>query len=80
MAYDTLEKKIECLTLEQQQSVFDFINFLLYKNETMDTKSKKQNDIEKINKVLEKISITEQLEYCDAGLQTVREALKNDTW
>ena len=33
MPYEVLEKKIECLTLEQQQSVFDYINFLLSKNQ-----------------------------------------------
>ena len=34
MPYDVLEQKISSLTQEQQQSVFDFINFLLYKNQS----------------------------------------------
>jgi hypothetical protein len=40
MPYEVLEQKISSLTLEQQQSVFDFINFLLYKNQS--SKNKKQ--------------------------------------
>lgn len=32
MPYDVLEKKIECLTAEQQQSVFDYVEFLFSKN------------------------------------------------
>ena len=38
--YEVLEQKISSLTLEQQQSVFDFINFFLYKNQY--SKNKKQ--------------------------------------
>lgn len=34
MSYLALEKKINSLTLEQQQSVFDYINFLLSNNTT----------------------------------------------
>lgn len=40
----------------------------------------RENEVEKINSVLEKIPEYEQLQYCDAGLESVREALKNDTW
>jgi hypothetical protein len=40
MPYEVLEQKISSLTQEQQQSVFDFINFLLYKNQS--SKNKKQ--------------------------------------
>ncbi|UTC83612.1 DUF2281 domain-containing protein [Treponema denticola] len=32
MPYIALEKKINNLTLEQQQSVYDYVNFLLYQN------------------------------------------------
>jgi len=38
MPYEVLEKKIECLTLEQQQSVFGYINFLLSKNQSSENK------------------------------------------
>lgn len=40
----------------------------------------KNSDVEKINAILDKIPENEQMQYCDAGLQTVREALKNDSW
>jgi hypothetical protein len=42
MPYEVLEKKIECLTLEQQQSVFDYINFLLSKNQSSQNKISKR--------------------------------------
>ena len=32
MSYASLEKKMNNLTIEQQESVFDYINFLLYRN------------------------------------------------
>lgn len=38
------------------------------------------DEIKKINSVLAKIPEYEQLEYCNVGLETVREALKNDAW
>ena len=41
MPYIALEKKINNLTLEQQQSVYDYVNFLLYQN----TSSKNQKNI-----------------------------------
>ncbi len=39
MPYDVLEKKIECLTVEQQQSVFDYVDFLFSKNSGAQKKS-----------------------------------------
>ena len=33
MSYDVLEKQINLLTTEQQQEVFDFIHFLISKNQ-----------------------------------------------
>lgn len=41
MPYEVLEKKIECLTTTQQQSVIDFVNFLLSQNEKQE-KQKRQ--------------------------------------
>jgi hypothetical protein len=41
MPYIALEKKINNLTLEQQQSVYDYVNFLLYQN----TAAKNQKNI-----------------------------------
>ena len=42
MLYDVLEKKIECLTVEQQQSVFDYVDFLLSKNTGVQKKEHKR--------------------------------------
>lgn len=42
MPYDVLEKKIECLTVEQQQSVFDYVDFLLSKNTGVQKKEHKR--------------------------------------
>ncbi|MGN0731444.1 MAG: hypothetical protein ACI4MA_05985 [Treponema sp.] len=44
------------------------------------TDSNKEQKIKKINSILAKIPESEQLAYADVGLNTVREALKNDTW
>ena len=46
MPYIALEKKINNLTLEQQQSVYDYVNFLLYQN----TAQKNQKNILKKTK------------------------------
>lgn len=35
MPYEILEKKIECLTTTQQQSVIDFVDFLLSQNKDL---------------------------------------------
>ena len=42
MPYDVLEKKIECLTVEQQQSVFDYVDFLFSKNTSVQKKEHKR--------------------------------------
>lgn len=34
MLYPTLEKQLNNLSVEQRQSVFDYINFLIYQNKT----------------------------------------------
>lgn len=41
--------------------------------------SDKERQIERINAVLAQVSEAEQTAYCDAGLESVREALKNDS-
>lgn len=42
MPYEILEKKIESLTIEQQQSVFEYINFLISKNKSINSKETKR--------------------------------------
>lgn len=39
-----------------------------------------QKKIAMINSVLDKIPESEQIQYSDVGLESVREALKNDSW
>ena len=39
MPYSALEKKLNSLSVEQQQSVFDYINFLIYQNRTKKEKT-----------------------------------------
>ena len=43
MPYDVLEKKIECLTSEQQQSVFDYVEFLFSKRTAAQKKVQKRS-------------------------------------
>ncbi len=42
MPYEVLEKKIESLTAEQQQSVFDFVEFLFSKQTIQQKKKQKR--------------------------------------
>lgn len=55
---------------------------LLVKSLPNGTKQKMsdQKKIAMINSVLDKIPESEQIQYSDAGLESVREALKNDSW
>ena len=76
------EQKASVLNYEETLSV---ISFLIEKLKTLkpqvNTKEiTHEQQVEQINSVLAKILVSEQLEYCDAGLETVREALKNDSW
>ena len=41
--YEVLEKKIECLTAEQQQSVFDYVEFLFSKRTAAQKKAHKRS-------------------------------------
>ncbi len=43
MPYAAFEKKINLLSQAQQQSVFDYINFLLFQNNVSSTKKKSKN-------------------------------------
>ena len=84
MPYEVLEEKLKEIPEEYFGEVNSFFDFLLYKIQTEQSKSeslsKKEEKIQKINKILSKIPQNEQLLYCDVGIETVREALKNDTW
>ena len=76
------EQKASKLTYEETLSV---ISFLIDKLKTLKPQSNTkvvshEKQVEQINSVLAKILVSEQLEYCDTGLESVREALKNDSW
>lgn len=74
------EDQLEHLSFTEQLAILEFLAKLLQKQQKVNSKSNINSDVKKINAVLDKIPETEQMEYCDLGLQTVREALKNDTW
>lgn len=74
------ERQLELLSYTEQLAIIEFLAKLLQKQQKNDSNYNTQDEIEKINAVLDKIPESEQLEYCDAGLETVREALKNDSW
>lgn len=69
----------QAVALDVQEKI-ELITILVKSLPKNESDSDKKQKIEKINSVLAKIPENEQLEYCDAGLETVRETLKNDTW
>lgn len=74
------ERQLELLSYTEQLAIIEFLAKLLQKQQKDNSNYSTKDEVEKINAVLDKISESEQLEYCDAGLETVREALKNDSW
>ncbi|MBR1721938.1 MAG: hypothetical protein IJ727_05580 [Treponema sp.] len=76
----------EFQTFAQQAVLLDvperieLITFLVKSLPQAQAKPTDKTEVEKINAVLEKIPVSEQMQYCDAGLESVREALKNDSW
>ena len=82
MPLAVLQQKLNSFPEEYFDEINAFFDLLSYKVSALSQKSKSvdKNEVEKINAVLDKIPVSEQLQYCDAGLETVREALKNDSW
>ncbi|MBR4005001.1 MAG: hypothetical protein IKI90_04055 [Treponema sp.] len=74
------ENQLKLLSYAEQLAILDFLSNLLQKRQEDNSKNNTELEIEKINAVLDKIPETEQIEYCDVGLESVREALKNDSW
>ena len=75
--FQTFAQKAVSLDVPER---IELITFLVKSLPQAEVKPTDKTAVEKINAVLEKISATEQLQYCDAGLESVREALKNDSW
>ena len=74
------ENQLELLSYTEQLAILEFLAKLLQRQQKQTLSSYTQNEVDKINAVLDKIPESEQMEFCDAGLKTVREALKNDSW
>ena len=74
------ENQLELLSYTEQLAILEFLAKLLQKHPEKNADKNINLEVEKINAVLEKIPDSEQLEYCDVGIESVREALKNDSW
>ena len=80
MELRNFENQLKLLSYAEQLAILDFLSNLLQKHQEDISKDNTEQEIEKINAVLDKIPENEQMEYCNAGLESVREALKNDSW
>ncbi len=69
----------QAVALDVQERI-ELITFLVKSLPQARVKPDNDYEVEKINSVLARIPVSEQLEYCDAGIASVREALKNDSW
>ena len=82
MPLAVLQQRLNSFPEEYFDEINEFFDFLSYKVEALSAKKKalQKNEVEKINAVLAKIPDSEQMQYCDVGLESVREALRNDSW
>ncbi len=69
----------QAITLDVPERI-ELITFLVKSLQQSSVKDDNQLEVEKVNAVLAKIPQSEQLMYCNAGLESVREGLRNDTW
>lgn len=76
MELRNFENQLKLLSYAEQLAILDFLSNLLQKRRENTSKDNREQEIEKINAVLDKIPEAEQMEYCDAGLESVREALR----
>lgn len=68
------------LDYSEKKIVLDLIYSLAVRaNPSVKSQIKSEN-AKKMEKVYSKISEQEQLEFCDAGLESLRELTKNDSW
>lgn len=80
MELRNFERQLELLSYTEQLAIIEYLAKLLQKRHGTVENAGDITDVEKINAVLDRIPDAEQLAYCDAGLESVREALKNDSW
>lgn len=76
----TFESQLKLLSYAEKLAVMEFLVKLLKEHQKSDEENIVASEVDKINAVLEKIPEAEQTELCDAGLEAVRESLKNDSW
>ena len=74
------ENQLELLSYPEQLAILEFLAKLLQKQQKVKTSETVKSEVERINAVLDRIPEQEQMKYCDVGLETVRETLKNDSW
>jgi len=82
MPLAVLQQKLNSFPEEYFDEINAFFDLLSYKVSALSSKSQSvdKDEVQKINAVLDKIPVAEQMQYCDAGLESVREALRNDSW
>ena len=81
MPLAVLQQRLNSFPEEYFDEINAFFDLLSYKVAALSAKkSAPESGVEKINAVLAKIPDSEQVQYCGAGLESVREALRNDTW
>ena len=79
MSYDALEKQIRALPDEAQQEIAHYVGYLF---SLYNSTSEKKTVSEKINTFLQKnpTAFDEFKDFENAGLESIRELTKNDTW
>ncbi|MBO4320727.1 MAG: hypothetical protein J5857_09705 [Treponema sp.] len=74
------KNQLALLSYTEQLAVIEYLVQLLQKNHESVSIDDRRDEVAKINSVLDRIPQSEQMVYCDAGIESVREALKNDSW
>ncbi len=82
VAYDYFNSELDKLDIPSLQEIFDKVQRLLLskKAEQADEAQIDKAEVERINAVYSKIPENEQLASCHASMQTMWEAVKNDSW
>ena len=81
-AYDYFNSELDKLDIPSLQEIFDKVQRLLLskKAEQSDAAQIDKAEVDRINAVYSKIPETEQLASCQTSMQTMWEAVKNDSW
>lgn len=68
------------LDASEKKIVLDLIYSLASRNNPNPKDTRKTKDAKKMKEVYAKLSELDQIEMCEAGLESLRELTKNDTW